>query len=89
MMSNGPGGSNSTTDVSTVDVEAWYRGKDLGADWTSQHFPHWMDILAPSRDRNVRVFEIGSYEGRSALFFLNYLPRSNIVCIDAWDASLI
>ena len=29
--------------------------------------------------------EIGSWEGRSALFFLNYLPRARLVCIDTFE----
>jgi predicted O-methyltransferase YrrM len=29
--------------------------------------------------------EIGSWEGRSALFFLNYLPHSRVVCIDTFE----
>ena len=33
----------------------------------------------------ARVLEIGSWEGRSALFFLNYLPRCRLTCIDPFD----
>jgi predicted O-methyltransferase YrrM len=33
------------------------------------------------------VIEIGSWEGRSALFFLNYLPQSRLVCIDTFEGS--
>jgi predicted O-methyltransferase YrrM len=33
----------------------------------------------------MRVLEIGSWEGRSALFFLNYLPRSRLTCIDTFE----
>ena len=32
----------------------------------------------------MRVLEIGSWEGRSALFFLNYLPRARLTCIDTF-----
>ncbi len=31
--------------------------------------------------------EVGSWEGRSALFFLNYLPQSQLVCIDTFEGS--
>jgi predicted O-methyltransferase YrrM len=40
--------------------------------------------LAPLRKRSLRVMEIGSWEGRSALFFLNYLPRATLTCIDTF-----
>jgi predicted O-methyltransferase YrrM len=44
-------------------------------------------LLHSLREKPARIFEIGSWEGRSALFFLNYLPLSNIVCIDPFEAS--
>lgn len=33
------------------------------------------------------ILEIGSYEGRSAIFFLNNFTNSNIHCIDTWSGS--
>jgi len=33
------------------------------------------------------ILEIGSYEGRSAIFFLKKFPNSNIRCIDTWSGS--
>jgi predicted O-methyltransferase YrrM len=31
------------------------------------------------------VLEIGSWEGRSALFFLNFFPRAKLTCIDTFE----
>ena len=45
--------------------------------WVQQH----------AGDDRVRVIEIGSWEGRSALFFLNFFPRSRITCIDTFAGS--
>ena len=45
-------------------------------------FPAWTMLLRRYRDLAPRILEIGSWEGRSALFFLNYLPRSRLVCVD-------
>ena len=53
------------------------------------HFQNWMPVLALLRQAPVRILEVGSFEGRSALFFLNFLPLSTIVCVDAWDSSNI
>ena len=37
---------------------------------------------------NVKdILEIGSYEGRSALFFLNNFKDANIHCVDTWSGS--
>ena len=62
----------------------WFVGKDFSTDWTTTHFSTWRRILAPWRDAPVRVLEIGSWEGRSAVFFLRYLRRSTIVCVDTF-----
>ncbi|MPZ40739.1 MAG: hypothetical protein GEU95_22350 [Rhizobiales bacterium] len=70
--------------VTETDIAAWYEGKRFADDWTSWHFPNWMKLLASYHDRPVRVLEIGSWEGRSALFFLNFLPRARLTCIDTF-----
>src|SRR3979490_2737282 len=67
--------------VSEAGASSWYEGKTFATDWTTWHFPNWLKWLAPYRDRKVRVLEIGSWEGRSALFFLNYLPLARLVCV--------
>ena len=45
-------------------------------------------MLHPLCEKPARVLEIGSWEGRSALFFLNYLPLSSIVCIDPFEGNV-
>ena len=73
--------------LSEAEVARWYAGKTFATDWTSWHFPNWENWLAPYRARAARVLEIGSWEGRSALFFLNYLPRAELVCVDTFAGS--
>ena len=70
-----------------TDFSTWFVGKEFSADWTSGHFPTWSSILAPMKGLAPKLLEIGSYEGFSALFFLNFFPGSSIVCIDPWDTS--
>jgi hypothetical protein len=62
----------------------WFWGKEFSADWVTTHIPMWRRVLADWRDRPVRILEIGSWEGRSALFFLKFLPHSHITCIDTF-----
>jgi predicted O-methyltransferase YrrM len=69
------------------DYSAWFRGKALTTDWTSHSFPTWASLLAARRDVPQAVLEIGSWEGRSAIFFLQYLRRSRITCIDTFAGS--
>jgi predicted O-methyltransferase YrrM len=73
---------------SNDEIERWYAGKDFTSDWTSWHFTNWSRILAPFRDAPVRMLEIGSWEGRSALFFLNYLAHSQMVCVDTFGGNV-
>ena len=71
--------------LTEAEAARWYQGKSFSFDWTSWHFPNWIKLLAPYRSRALRVLEIGSWEGRSALFFLNYLPRARLTCIDTFE----
>jgi predicted O-methyltransferase YrrM len=67
-----------------MEWESWFRNKSFTADWSSSHFAIWASHLDKLRDRDVSVLEIGSWEGRSAIFFLEFLPRCRITCIDTF-----
>jgi predicted O-methyltransferase YrrM len=69
------------------DYSAWFAGKALSTDWTSRYFPTWAFLLAPRRDEPLAVLEIGSWEGRSAIFFLRYLKNCTMTCIDTFAGS--
>jgi predicted O-methyltransferase YrrM len=60
-------------------------------DWFTQHVPHWerlfFEELRWDPEAPRRVVEIGSFEGRSTLWFLDRLlchPDSRITCIDTF-----
>src|SRR5262249_35787417 len=74
--------------LSEASVLSWYEGKIFATDWTTWHFPNWFKWLAPYRDRKGRVLEIGTWEGRSAVFLLKYLPRARLGCVDTFEGSL-
>jgi len=65
----------------------WYAGKTFSTDWTTRHLDIWETLLAPRRDAVLDVLEIGSWEGRSAIFFLNALPNCRLTCIDTFEGS--
>ena len=57
-------------------------------DWASENFPTWERILSPVKGKPFTILEIGSFEGRSTIWFLeNILTHedSRMVCIDPWD----
>jgi Methyltransferase domain len=70
------------------EIARWYAGKSFSADWATWHFANWVKFLRPLQMRPVRVLEIGSWEGRSALFFLNYFPASQLVCVDTFGGNI-
>ena len=69
-------------------ITAWETNKTFSTDWAGSHFFTWAELLAPLREIPVRILEVGSWEGRSALFFLNYLPLSRIVCNDTFGGNV-
>lgn len=69
-------------------VDGWFSGKKFSADWVKPHIAVWDFILAPLRAKPLSILEIGSYEGRSTIFFLEYFPNSTITCVDTFDSAL-
>ena len=66
----------------------WYERAELTADWTSGNSPRWRQMLGAWRDRPLRILEVGTYEGRASIFFLNFFPRSTFVGIDWFEGEL-
>ena len=66
---------------------------DFTADWTSQNTKVWAEILAPLKGRpGIKALEVGSYEGRSAVWFLQNIltdAGSSITCVDIFDQPAI
>lgn len=62
---------------------------EFTTDWVSQRGNSWRNLLADLMGKpNLNMLEIGSYEGRSTLWWLNNLltdSSSRITCIDNWD----
>src|SRR4051812_42015606 len=73
--------------VDRLRYRSWFTGKNFSSDWTSGNFTMWRRVLAPLRAEPLRILEIGSWEGRSAMFFLRFFERSSIVCIDTFEGT--
>ena len=69
------------------DFSTWFLGKEFSTDWTSKRFPLWATLFSARRDEIVNVLEIGSWEGRSAIFFLNFFPDCRMTSIDTFAGS--
>ncbi|MBA3446078.1 MAG: class I SAM-dependent methyltransferase [Pseudaminobacter sp.] len=66
---------------------AWYAGKIFSNDWLTARLAPWLMALAPRVADAAEVLEIGSWEGRSAIAFLEILPRATITCVDTFAGS--
>lgn len=64
------------------NVAAWFEGKTFTTDWLGSKLNPWLAALAPFRDMPVQVLELGAFEGRSAIAFLEYLPLSHVSSVD-------
>jgi predicted O-methyltransferase YrrM len=71
-----------------ASFETYFVSKEFTTNWAVEHYHLWATILAPWQEEPIRILEIGSWEGRSALFFLNYLRYSSIVCVDTFAGSI-
>jgi len=49
------------------------------------HFQTWADIFAPIKEQSLSILEIGSWEGRSAIFFLEFFAHSRLTCVDTFE----
>ena len=67
----------------------WFENKEFTTDWLTHKLPRWFPALAPFRDQAVQVLDVGSFEGRSSIAFLEYLPASRVTTIDMFvDAEI-
>ncbi len=69
-----------------MEWDVWFQDKTFTTDWSSSNYAHWARNCEKFRQRAVSVLEIGSWEGRSAIFFLEFLPKCRISCIDTFAA---
>lgn len=70
------------------EVSRWFEGKEFTTDWVSNKVNLWVRFIKRFRNHEVQVLEVGSYEGRSAVFLLNYLPQAKLTCIDLFPPKL-
>jgi predicted O-methyltransferase YrrM len=64
--------------------------KRFRSDWFSYNIPIWLEIFKPPINNEIHILEIGSYEGRSTIWFLENIllhPSSTITCIDTFQGS--
>ena len=66
-------------------LERYFKGKTFTADWTSRKVPLWESVLPGLLPERPVILEVGCYEGRSVVFWLEFFPDSHVTCIDAFE----
>jgi hypothetical protein len=63
--------------------------RNFTSDWLTDKLPAWRDHVVPRlrSSEGSRWLDIGSYEGRSALYTLDHVlgPKSAVFCVDVFD----
>jgi hypothetical protein len=74
--------------MSDSDFHDWFAGKELSTDRKSRAFAQLAEILGKRQDQQLEALEIGSWEGRSAIFFLSFFRNCRLTCIDTFQGSV-
>jgi predicted O-methyltransferase YrrM len=69
-------------------MDSDFAGKAFTEDWTTHNFDSWRQLFTPRRECVFRILEIGSWEGRSAVFFLEFFSGAHITCIDTFAGNI-
>jgi predicted O-methyltransferase YrrM len=59
-----------------------FAGKEFRRDYVAGRTMVWSTLFSDMRDTTTRVLEIGSKEGRSALFWLEFFAGAHLTCVD-------
>jgi hypothetical protein len=64
--------------------------KQFSTDWFSPNIPQWIlafEMMQIDFSKPIKVLEIGSFEGMSALFILETFPNCHLTCADTWQGA--
>ena len=59
-----------------------FAGKEFRRDYVAARTVAWSMLFKDMRDTTRRVLQIGSKEGRSALFWLEFFAGADLTCVD-------
>jgi predicted O-methyltransferase YrrM len=61
----------------------------LSNDWFTHNIPYWLSVIDEYdlRNKELRVLEIGSWEGLSSHFILSTLSKAHLTCVDTWEGA--
>ena len=72
------------------DFKKFISNLNFTTDWFTDKIPYWISIfnkLNIDRKTKLKCLEIGSFQGLSTIFILNYFKNATITCVDTWEGS--
>lgn len=63
-------------------------GYKFTCDWFSIRIPEIQTSISNLDTPPLKILEIGSWEGRSACWFLQNFPGAHLTCVDTWEGSV-
>ena len=67
-----------------AEFDSGFVGKDFPTDRMSKNFSSWRHLLEDRRLLIYDILEVGSRDGRSTAFFLDFFPQAFITCVNAF-----
>ncbi|GLK82776.1 hypothetical protein GCM10017653_08450 [Ancylobacter defluvii] len=65
----------------------WFDGKEFTSNFATKRVLIWTPLFQHWADKPIKVLEVGSYEGSSAVFFARFFPNAEITCVDTfWNS---
>ena len=66
------------------DYKSFCKQFSFSNEWFDNNIPIWIDLFKKENflNRELKILEIGCFEGRSTLFLLKNLSISKIICVD-------
>lgn len=64
--------------------------KNFSTNWFMPNIPRWesaFKYLNIDTNQRLDILEIGSWEGASSVFMLDYFPNSSLTCVDTWKGA--
>jgi predicted O-methyltransferase YrrM len=72
--------------IDQAELDAIFRNGDFTTGWFSLESARaWIEAFKSERSNILSVLEIGSWEGRSAMFLAWLFPKAKISCIDTFE----
>jgi len=82
-----PAGGNPELENVLAAFRSATDGQTYSHTWFDGSIPLWFELLAPLRNSpgSVEILEIGSWEGRSTVFLLQFFAEGRVTAIDTWE----